>query len=51
MKRLADTILKKFKYSSITRSFIQSYLKICLAAAVNIGIVFYNDLYSFLLKV
>jgi len=37
----AKTILNSLQYSSISRSFIQSYLKICIAAAINVGIVFF----------
>ena len=33
--------LKNLKFGSITRSFVQAYLKICLAACLNIGIVKY----------
>lgn len=32
-------MLKSIKYSGISRSFIQAYLKICIAAALNVGIV------------
>jgi len=39
--RIAGTLLEKLRYSSVTRSFIQAYLKICLSACVNIGIVFF----------
>ncbi len=34
-----ETTLKKMRYSSITRSFIQSYLKFCLACFVQIKVV------------
>ena len=37
---LFKKLLNKLRFSSITRSFVQAYLKICLAACVNVGIVF-----------
>jgi len=39
--RFFGTILNKIKYSTLSRSFIQAYLKICIAASVNVGIVFF----------
>ena len=39
-------ILNTMRYSSITRSLIQAYLKICLAAFINIGVV----LFIFIIK-
>ena len=32
-------LLKGFRFSSISRSFIQAYLKICLAGFINVGMV------------
>ena len=39
--RIFETTLNKLRYSSLNRTFIQAYLKICLAACVNIEVVIF----------